>query len=178
MYWVVKNRTQEIGAYIAQMVEFLVSEGDLDLGRLHLMGHSLGAHVMGQAGKHMLSEKISRITGIDPAGPLFTLEDTADRLVVGDAEFVDVVHACGGILSFKYAMGDADFFPNGGMAPMPGCGNDFGGACSHNRAWQYFAESIHSAEFQSVPCTSYEDFQAGLCDDMPKVPMGERAPKR
>lgn len=38
-----------------------------------------------------------------------------------DAEFVDVIHSCAGILGFKNPIGHIDFYPNGGGAPQPGC---------------------------------------------------------
>ena len=41
---------------------------------LHLVGHSLGAHLMGKAGRtfaNLTGEQVGRITGLDPAGPRF-----------------------------------------------------------------------------------------------------------
>jgi len=41
---------------------------------IHLIGHSLGCHVAGIAGKRMFAEtgqKIGRISGLDPAAPSY-----------------------------------------------------------------------------------------------------------
>lgn len=47
-----------------------------DINTLHLIGFSLGAHLMGEVGRSVqeLSDghlKIDRITGLDPASPAF-----------------------------------------------------------------------------------------------------------
>ncbi|KAG8232977.1 hypothetical protein J437_LFUL012624 [Ladona fulva] len=163
MYGTVKEQTKQIGPFVAKFIDFLVEETKMNLANVHLSGHSLGAHVMGLTGKSVQTGKVGRITGIDPAGVLYTVENDSERLAVGDAEFVDIIHACGGLLGFKEPIGDVDFFPNVG-------------ACSHSRAWKYFAESIGTDAFQSLPCDSYDNFKAGKCDNEPKVPMGEYAP--
>ena len=70
-------------------------------GRVHLIGHSLGAHVVGFLGKAVQElglPKLARITGLDPAQPAFDLAGPAGRLDKGDAEFVDVVHTNSGML--------------------------------------------------------------------------------
>lgn len=98
-------------------------EGDLDLNSVHILGHSLGAHIAGFAGAK-LSGKIGRITGMDPAGPGFErprFKEPKDRLDASDAVFVDVIHTCGGTIGFSKSIGHADFFPNGGTFRQPGC---------------------------------------------------------
>lgn len=70
----------------------IVSEGVVSI---YLVGHSLGAHVSGYAGKEYKLYKpdmIDRISGIDPAGPCFINEVASQRLDSTDAKFVDVMH--------------------------------------------------------------------------------------
>ena len=61
----------------------------------HIIGHSLGAHIAGYTGEYiqqMTEEKIGRISGLDPAGPMFQDMPTFVRLDPSDAQFVDVIH--------------------------------------------------------------------------------------
>ena len=46
------------------------------VGRYHCVGHSLGSHTCGFAGKSLskLGLRMSRISALDPAGPLFLKE--------------------------------------------------------------------------------------------------------
>lgn len=44
------------------------------------------------AGKHLKSGKIPKITGLDPAGPKFSLSQPSKRLAVGDALYVETIH--------------------------------------------------------------------------------------
>ena len=103
-----------------------------------------------------------RITGLDPAGPLFKSTifysvGPEDRLDKSDAQFVDVIHSAGkwfgndAIQVMKLVTGQltntvmfvmqqclqghVDFFPNGGRSPRPGCEErDFLDlSCSHFR---------------------------------------------
>lgn len=95
-----------------------------------MIGHSLGAHLSGFAGKTILSltagqGKLKRITGMDPALPLFSVQDPSARLDRDDAVMVDVVHTDGYRIAIGEAIGRVDFYPNGGVAPQPGCSNIF-----------------------------------------------------
>lgn len=65
----------------------------LNLIKVHFIGFSLGAHVSGFAGSELPGLK--RITGLDPAGPLFESQHIKARLDSGDANFVDVIHSNG-----------------------------------------------------------------------------------
>jgi len=63
--------------------------------------------------------------GLDPASPLFeTISGIVDpeyRLDPTDAQFVDVIHTSGPVFGFLAPLGHADFYPNNGKIPQPGC---------------------------------------------------------
>ncbi|XP_063390919.1 uncharacterized protein LOC134676452 [Cydia fagiglandana] len=119
-YFTAADNTWYIGRFAAKFIDYLVSRG-LDLSKTHLVGHSLGAHAAGVAGAYITSGRVSRITGLDPAGPLFTKLPLEQRLDPSDAHFVDVIHTDAGIFGFPVSLGHADFYPNGGISPQPGC---------------------------------------------------------
>lgn len=124
--------TRLVGKQLAQLLLQLSEHKGLDLGRTHLIGFSLGAHASGFAGAELPGLK--RITGLDPAGPLFESQHPKTRLDNSDADFVDVIHSNGenlilGGLGSWQPMGDVDFYPNGGRVQI-GCSNLFVGAVS------------------------------------------------
>ncbi|PZC70514.1 hypothetical protein B5X24_HaOG200604 [Helicoverpa armigera] len=119
-YFTAAQNTWYIGQYAAAFIDYLVSRG-LQLNNTILVGHSLGAQAAGVAGSAITSGRVSRITGLDPALPLFSGLPLAQRLDPGDADYVDVIHTDAGIFGYKEPIGHADFFPNGGKSPQPGC---------------------------------------------------------
>ncbi|KAJ1519397.1 hypothetical protein ONE63_004689 [Megalurothrips usitatus] len=154
------------------------AKGNAKLSDVHLVGHSLGAHIMGYAGQHLQPFRVARITGLDPAMPLFEiLPDRNGHLDATDAEFVDVIHTCGGALGYLDNIGHADFYPNGGVPMQPGCccAAELAEACSHGRSYQFFAESIRSRDFVALECANWESFQNGSCADGATAVMGEHA---
>lgn len=68
---------------------------------------------------------IHRISGLDPAGPLFfTVEPSyALHLTLNktDAKFVDIIHTDRNAYGFPLSTATADFYPNGGARHQPGC---------------------------------------------------------
>lgn len=72
-------------------------------GTLHLVGHSLGAHICGLAAKEFKKRQsnweVSRITGLDPAQPCFNNISLALQLDISDAPFVDVIHTNGRLMA-------------------------------------------------------------------------------
>lgn len=56
-------KTDEVGSTLAQFLDKLVEHTGLKPADIHLIGHSLGAHVVGSAGAHLKSGKVGRITG-------------------------------------------------------------------------------------------------------------------
>lgn len=116
--------TKDIGQYLGELLVDLHETVGVPYENMHLIGHSLGAHISGFAGQYVLENKktnIGRITGLDPAGPLFLLSSEDNRLSPGDATFVDVIHTDSGKFGLSKAVGHIDFYPNGGSAPQPGC---------------------------------------------------------
>ncbi|XP_050535816.1 pancreatic triacylglycerol lipase [Daktulosphaira vitifoliae] len=164
--------TRVVGQYLAHFIEYLVSKG-FRLSKIHLIGFSLGAEIAGFTGKNLRIGKLPRITGLDPAFPLYMFSGKKGHLAPTDAEFVDVIHTDAGVFGFPVPLGHADFFPNGGYPTQPGCSirellqtNLITRmmACSHDRAWEYFAESvINPTGFPSVACNTYESFTNGTC---------------
>ncbi|KNC33420.1 hypothetical protein FF38_09862 [Lucilia cuprina] len=174
--------------YVARFIRFLLQQG-YQLQKIHLIGFSLGAEVSGFIGKQLQEWGIylPRITGLDPALPLFEDGSSNRRLSPKDAQFVDIIHTDGGILGNPEAMGHADFYPNGGHALQPGCArqeianNRWLGiiiGCSHQRAWEYFIESIRRPyAFPANRCEPSKLF--GTCrDGNGKAFMGMGADKR
>ncbi|CAH2050586.1 unnamed protein product, partial [Iphiclides podalirius] len=147
-----------------EFLNFLISEG-VSMDDVHLIGHSLGAHVVGIAGAYVKQGPIDTITGLDPALPLFTLGNKDARLDKHDARHVEVIHTCGGYLGFASPLGHIDFYPNGGTR-QPGCRFDYRGLCAHNRAHMYFSESIISTvPFTAVRCKDYDElYYNGSCE--------------
>ncbi|KAJ8666977.1 hypothetical protein QAD02_008639 [Eretmocerus hayati] len=106
-------------------------DGFVQWNRLHLIGHSLGAHIAGQT-SHLLKTdmfwKIERITGLDPARPCFQDIDMKLKLDKEDADFVDVIHTNVGSkdhedgLGLKESLGHIDFYINGAVI-QPQCMN-------------------------------------------------------
>lgn len=88
---------------------------------IHLVGHSLGAHVVGFIAKEVKKMglgKVSRMTGLDPAFPFFELQGPEGRIDKSDAEFVQIVHTNSGFLwegclSFKEPLGIDKFILQG-----------------------------------------------------------------
>ncbi|KAG7156995.1 Inactive pancreatic lipase-related protein 1-like [Homarus americanus] len=84
--------------YVAQdttlLLENLVTQKALNLKYVHFIGHSLGAHVSGLAGKPFKGE-IGRITGLDPAGLEYHQVPAKERIDSSDAKYVDIMHTNG-----------------------------------------------------------------------------------
>ena len=163
------SNTQVVANAVAAFANTLVINQVVKGGNIHLVGHSLGAHICGQAGRSV-SPNLQRVTALDPAGPLF--EETNHSLRVGpdSAPFVDVIHTHGSGTAVNYGtmeeLGDADFYPNDGKAPQPGCEtkDDLAGL-SHGRAYHYFTESI-------TALTDEQKFWARSEKGVLEMPMG------
>ncbi|KFM59677.1 Pancreatic lipase-related protein 2, partial [Stegodyphus mimosarum] len=127
-YQKVSDNTRVAGAEVGYFIQKLIAATKLDPNKVHVIGHSLGAHVAGYAGKwfkNNSTEKVGRITGLDPAGPRFNRVDPIVRIDREDATFVDIIHTNYAPnrfegLGIKEAIGHFDFYPSGGE-DQPGC---------------------------------------------------------
>ncbi|CRK90501.1 CLUMA_CG004131, isoform A [Clunio marinus] len=165
-----RNRVPTVGTFVASYLDFLHENNFIDFNRVSLVGFSLGAHIAGMTGKNVRRGKINTIIGLDPAGPLFSINNPAERLAVGDAMYVEGIHTNGGLLAAGIGapIGNADFFPNGGSG-QPGCWTN---TCSHGRAVEYYVESIRSNRFLAVQCANESDAGRGRCSGQPGAWMG------
>ncbi|KAM4739377.1 lipoprotein lipase [Anableps anableps] len=178
--------TKLVGRDVAKFVTWLQKELQLPWERIHLLGYSLGAHVAGIAGD-LTDRKISRITGLDPAGPTFEHADEQSTLSRGDAQFVDVLHtntrgSPDRSIGIQRPVGHIDIYPNGGTF-QPGCDiqNTLLGIasegikglqnmdqlvkCSHERSIHLFIDSLLNTQKQSMAyrCNSKDTFNKGMC---------------
>lgn len=181
--------TRLVGAITAHIIHLIYEELRLaNLSKVHIIGHSLGAHIAGYAGYTLQKDfnlKVGRISGLDPAQPFFNDVDPVVRLDKSDAKFVDIYHTDAksfvrGGMGIQESIGHVDFFPNGG-SDNPGCGQGmtdyieqergsfFRGvqqfvSCNHLRAYEFFTESIMpKCPFVAIGCESYAAFKEGQC---------------
>lgn len=89
---------------------------------IHLVGFSLGAQVTNYVAKAVIPFRIPRISGLDPAMPLFITSGIDEKLDASDAEFVDVIHTNALVQGKLERCGHVDFYMNGGIL-QPGCVN-------------------------------------------------------
>eukprot|EP00795_Rhopilema_esculentum_P004608 gene4608-20881_t len=176
-YFQAAGNSRLVGAQIAYLIQRLHNDLGLRYSKVHFIGFSLGAQIAGFAGRR-LREKghiISRITGLDPAGPVFALQPRKARLDSTDARFVDVIHT-----SFLYFVGikdrsgDIDFYVNGGGAQP-----EVPPKCSHFRAVELFIKSINPpCKYRSYKCSNYTAFRFGYCKNARSTVMGYDVSKR
>lgn len=135
-----------IGQRVSSLIEYLIENLSTSIDKIHLIGHSLGSHVAGFAGKSLQTKgmKLVWITGLDPAAPLFYPVPPGHRLSSRDGLCVETLHTTQGI-GFPCELGTASYFVNGGTL-QPGCKQNSSlltvGACSHTLACFYYAEAV------------------------------------
>ncbi|KAJ3592726.1 hypothetical protein NHX12_007853 [Muraenolepis orangiensis] len=166
-YNLVVDIYKEVALQISILINKLQNQG-CQLESFHLIGVSLGAHVAGFVGT-IFEGKIGRITGLDPAGPMFKNADLFNRLDPSDALFVEAIHTDSDYFGISIPVGHVDFFLNGGMDQV-GCTRSrfpsiYGYViCDHMRAlYVYISALSGSCPLTGIPCPAYEDFLQGRC---------------
>lgn len=99
----------------AQLLDFLIDWKIFSLESIHVIGFSLGAQTSGMIANFLkYGRKLKRITGLDPAKPLFVFANNEHRLDQNDAEFVDIIHTDVFQRGILLPSGHVDFYANGG----------------------------------------------------------------
>ncbi|XP_065216920.1 phospholipase A1 2-like isoform X2 [Planococcus citri] len=154
-YFDAVDAVPNVADQLIRFIKLLIKEFQVKPKNIHIIGHSLGAHIAGNVGKGIAS--IHRITGLDPAGIGFIDQSsTVLSLSKTDATFVDVAHT-NSILGNFQLLGSVDFFINDNDRIQPGCNqtNDQDThfyhkikhhECSHRLAIHYFIESINNSK--------------------------------
>lgn len=177
--------------YVAKLIRRLHRHLAIPPERFQLIGHSLGAHVVGFTGKHvkrvLKNAHIGVVTGLDPANDDFSFDPTSENgIQKTDADLVAVIHADD---TGYGARGHIDFYPNGGSHPQPGCDTNrnykttvfvflftqiWFAVCSHMLAPEFFNEALQNPEsaFLAKKCDSYEAYLSGACDGNEEVTLG------
>lgn len=178
-YVVAVYKTLIVSDYMTQFIRFLEGSG-ISLSGVTLTGHSLGAQISGQVGNNF-GGKISKIFGLDPAGPLFTGAPSSFRLEKTDAEYVQMILTSRGTAGVFYGEGHDNFLPNGGFVPQPNCvtneSNDtdiaYQISCSHSQAHELFQLSLNpDIVYLGQQCSSYSLYLDGRCASNPKSKLG------
>ncbi|VEN45224.1 unnamed protein product [Callosobruchus maculatus] len=140
---------------MAKFINQLNKTLGMDLDNIELIGHGEGTHIAGIIGSN-LKTKIKSIVALDPTYPVHNIEDKEKVLDPTDAKNVHVIHTSGDTIGHSSNLGTADFYPNGGMS-QPGCEEDKSGACSHQKAIDYYIASLKKGNvFVCFKCTSYK----------------------
>ncbi|XP_058457698.1 pancreatic triacylglycerol lipase-like [Malaya genurostris] len=172
-YALAANHTVRVGAYLANFIKYLNGEG-IPLSKISLVGHSMGAHISGNAGMN-LGGKVGAIYGLDPASPLFKMPfdiGTSKRLDSSDAQYVQMIITSRCTWGVCVGDGHENFYPTGGLVPQPNCAipllsNAESGepvSCSHAHSYTLFRMALNRNNvFNGKKCFGYAAYLAGLC---------------
>uniref|UniRef100_A0A8C1TTW4 Lipase, hepatic a n=1 Tax=Cyprinus carpio TaxID=7962 RepID=A0A8C1TTW4_CYPCA len=155
------------------------------LGKVHWIGYSLGAHISGFAGSNLAvsGKTFGRITGLDPAGPLFEGMSHTERLSPEDARFVDAIHTftqehMGLSVGIKQPVAHFAFYPNGGSF-QPGCQLHVQNIYAHFAQYGIMGELLgfinewinsrkRKEQIMAYKCSDNTAFDKGYCLDCRK----------
>ncbi|XP_068111188.1 inactive pancreatic lipase-related protein 1-like [Hyperolius riggenbachi] len=172
-----------VGTQVANFIKFLIAEFGISFSNFIMIGHSLGAHLVGHVGMKCNS-LLRMICGMDPASYLFIGAADKDKLDRSDAKVVVIIHTDIATIINNLALhgfgttdlnAHIDIIVNGGR-DQPGCPKsplvlltnlkDFADTtgCSHQRVRYYLIASIlylNISAFTAYPASSVKDFNNG-----------------
>lgn len=139
----------KVAKNVSNEILWMQQQFSIQRSQIQLAGHSLGAHIMGQTAEILQKDKlgkISNITGIDPAGPLY--DDLFDngRLSKDDAHYVRCIFTDPGLLGTSVKNCTENLFP----CSKSNCTNKVNSAARHNRAKKLFIDMLHGRAYLST----------------------------
>ncbi|XP_047985584.1 pancreatic triacylglycerol lipase-like [Leguminivora glycinivorella] len=146
-----------VGQSLGNFIVWLRNTAGGAWNNVHLVGFSLGAHVVGNAGRTARGWPV-RVTGLDPALPGW--RGNSNALNNRDGVYVETIHTDGDLLGIKDPIGDANFYPNGGKNPQPGC---WVSTCSHGRATELFAATVYHNHLVGRQCPNIWEAELSTC---------------
>ncbi|CAG9793067.1 unnamed protein product [Diatraea saccharalis] len=158
-----------VGKLIAEVLAELTKEG-LNPTKLELLGLSLGGQTISFIAKsyqQLTGRNVSKLTGLDPAGPCFRQLGPEDRLTSSDADFVEVIHMNIDGYGMAARMGHVDFYVNGGEF-QPGDLYLFPCAslCSHSKVFFLWLSAMKNPDkFVAIKCDSIQQARDAECYD-------------
>lgn len=144
-----RTRVDEIGDVIADVINYFAIQNVLDTTETYIIGHSMGAHISGRAGRSLGGvggvPRLGAIVGLDTAWPAFLIGvGDYGPLNKDDARHVQHIKTSG--LALHLPLGHANFFVNYGYnqpsCAIPPLNIAYDTGCSHGTSIKYFAESI------------------------------------
>lgn len=101
-----------VAGVLAQFIDFLNEYGFAQTNQVIIAGHSLGAHIAGITGKRVTTGRINTIFGLDPGGPLFSINSPNDRFDAEDAMYTEGIRTDISTFGFDLPLAHADFYAN------------------------------------------------------------------
>ncbi|XP_045462017.1 pancreatic lipase-related protein 2-like [Harmonia axyridis] len=181
LYTEARVHSPTVARIVGNFCLYLNKMKGLRMSDIHFIGHSMGAQISAMTsayiGQHT-REQVGRITGLDPAAPLYEwphMESSDEVIDPNDAVFVDVIHTNGNYLGMISPCGHVDYYPNGGMH-QPGCTFWL---CSHMRAVEFWTASIKNPYvFKAFPFSIWNKYVTGEIEEVNSYPMGIAAGPR
>ncbi|XP_045495939.1 lipase member H-B-like isoform X2 [Colias croceus] len=149
-----------VGKNTAKMLAELTTYG-LDPKKLELVGISLGAQTASFIAKHykkLTGHSISRLTGLDPAGPCFRNLGPEERIDKSDADFVEMVATNIDGYGMAAPVGHVNFYVNGGeFQPGDLIWTICDVICSHLRSYYVWMAALRNPNsFIGLQCDSVQ----------------------
>ena len=99
------SNTMVVGHLVGKLIESIIPNLNQNV-KTFCIGHSLGAHVCGFAGK---TKQFNGIIGLDPAGPVFEYNSPDNRLNKNDGKSVYALHTNTAMFGILKPVGTLDF---------------------------------------------------------------------